>query len=649
MTNKETAMSSLHGIMDDPPPVTTVLKYDIEPRTVFTSTASEKLYANLMITVTNSTAAAVDCMEFQFGFLAGAPAGNLTTIADISAVSPSSDQPDWTIAGAGFTGSNPDLYLFTAKPSGLDDYLQLAPNASLVFHLNDLAIDQSVGEGKAPITIIEQTGVDTKSKQTAQQTLSVNKKVGTLSATLSVDPPGVIAPGTPIELSWTVIDSDHWQLYEVDTATLLYDSVTSSPPGLTQWPLPPQQLKPEQTTTYRLLAWAGQSYTASDTVAMVKVVPPQILCFSASPRTYEPGKLVNLCWQTEGALSAALSQVILGNPGIINLGQVDLQSNGYPLPPKGISIYSLTAKNQVETVLQTAVAPVPQTIGLAGKAGAPVYDDQNNLVWILDSLYPKWTWLKSLNPVDGSVKQSIRFDYLYPPALVFDGTYLWFLNTSAKSSLVQIMASTGQVVNSAISVAGVCMSMVYDRVNDLIWVVSIANNVVLLRIDAKTGSVVGNPVAVGGDFGQPFSIVFDGSTVWANYGFMLNLIPASRDPNIQAAEIRFPGIVLGCIAFDGNNVWGGDMEQSQIVKFDHKGQILAGYPAGNDPVAILGDGKRIWTSNRQDQAVTMLSAADGRLLGAFPVPATPGSLAFDGSSLWVCTDNGNNTGDLIKF
>ena len=119
-------MSSQYLTNLNPPPPQSLLEYDIEPGVVFISTTTEQLFVNLIITVTNTTGAVVDCMQFQFGFLAGALAGNLTTVDQAASVTASSDQSEWRITASGFSENNPHLYLFTATPSGVDEFLTLA-------------------------------------------------------------------------------------------------------------------------------------------------------------------------------------------------------------------------------------------------------------------------------------------------------------------------------------------------------------------------------------------------------------------------------------------------------------------------------------------------------------------------------------------
>ena len=135
-----------------PPPATSVLQYDVEPGIVYASTGTESMYADLTITVYNPTSAPVNCMEFQLGFLADTNADALTTASDVTNIAPISDQNTWQLNSSGWNASNPNLYLYNFEPSGISEYLPLAANASLVFHLNQVKI--SVGEGIAPFTFI---------------------------------------------------------------------------------------------------------------------------------------------------------------------------------------------------------------------------------------------------------------------------------------------------------------------------------------------------------------------------------------------------------------------------------------------------------------------------------------------------------------
>ena len=153
----------------NPPPAQSQLQYSISPDTVFVSTPTQPMYANLTITVFNPQSYPVTCQMFKFGFYVGAEYGELTTTA--TGIQSSSDQTNWTIsAQATENPDTPTLYQFSA-PASLMANQQLAPNQSLVFHLDGLLINQAVGEGGVPIVITEVTLADMINLSVVQERL----------------------------------------------------------------------------------------------------------------------------------------------------------------------------------------------------------------------------------------------------------------------------------------------------------------------------------------------------------------------------------------------------------------------------------------------------------------------------------------------
>src|SRR5436190_9466798 len=334
-------MGSQHLVNTNPPPPQSVLEYDVEPGTVFISTGTEQLFVNLTISVSNPTSAAVDCMEFEFGFLAGASAGNLTTVEEAGSVTPSSDQSEWQITASGFSEDNPHLCLFTATPSGVEEFLALGAGSSLTFHLTNILVDEAVGEGDAPFTIIEQTGTNRRRRNTVSGVISITKQTGSLAITnFRVDPPTPIAPGARIELSWVLMGSDHWQLFDADTATLLYDSSTGTPANLTQWPVPPAQLTPDAETTYELIAWAGQIFTNSFAVA--QVTNPRFTSIgapTANPPSVDSSGTSTISWQTADATGVIVTASGYTSPQITP----DADGNGQlQVNPQLTTTYTVT-------------------------------------------------------------------------------------------------------------------------------------------------------------------------------------------------------------------------------------------------------------------------------------------------------------------
>ena len=102
-----------------PPPAQSVLQYSVNPDTVFVSTNTQQMYANLTITVFNPQSYAVTCRAFKFGLYVGAQYGDLTTsTAGIQTVS---DQSNWTISSQ--ATETRTRRLFTSSPRLLLEWL----------------------------------------------------------------------------------------------------------------------------------------------------------------------------------------------------------------------------------------------------------------------------------------------------------------------------------------------------------------------------------------------------------------------------------------------------------------------------------------------------------------------------------------------
>ena len=248
---------------NNPPPAQSVLQYSVNPDTVFVSTNTQPMYANLTITVFNpSQTDTVTCQMFQFGFYVGAAYGDLT--AEMTGIETSSAQSGIGISKTATENTdNPTLYQFSAPATGMANF-QLAPQQSLIFYINNVLINDAVGEGGAAFAITEVTGPSSNPSEVVGE-LTLSKEQATLSAQLSVIPPTPVTPGQGVTLQWQVTGSDHWQLYDYDTGALLYDSETSKPPNASSY----GPVYPQLNTNYELIAFTGQVFTTSYAEAMI--------------------------------------------------------------------------------------------------------------------------------------------------------------------------------------------------------------------------------------------------------------------------------------------------------------------------------------------------------------------------------------------
>jgi hypothetical protein len=328
------------------PPTQSVLQYAISPDTVFVSTPTQQMYADLTITVFNPHSQAVTCQMFRFGFLVGAQYGDLTT--STTGIEASSGQGNWTISSrASVNPDHPSLNQFSAPTSGMANR-QLAPNQSLIFRLKNVLINSTVGEGGAPFVITEVTGT-TGNPAVVQGAININKQQPTLSATLAAIPPVPINPGDTARLSWQVPGADHWQLYDYDTETLLYDSKTDTPPqALSYGPVCPQH-----NTNYELVAWAGELFTTA--YAEVMVALPQISAQGPLSPVDALTKVI-ITWTVTHANSVTLE------PGD-QTADASLGSGQFTVQPTQTTTYTLTAlrgnyKSQPPAAVTVYVNPV---------------------------------------------------------------------------------------------------------------------------------------------------------------------------------------------------------------------------------------------------------------------------------------------------
>ena len=631
---------------NNPPPAQSVLQYSISPDTVFVSTNTQTLYANLTITVFNPSSVAVTCQMFKFGFYVGAQYGDLTTTA--TGIQSVSDQTSWTInKQATESPDDPTLYQFSAPSSGMAN-LQLAPQQSLVFHLNGIQINSAVGAGGASIMITEVTGTSSNPVM-VQGAITISKQQPTLAIqTFTASPPIPINPGAPLTLNWKVTGSSSVQLYNMNTGVLLYDSSKSSPP-LTSY-----TDNPQRNTTYELIAWAGQLFTVQTANAMVNA--PQFIQPDpkATPSSVNPGGQTIISWTTIHA-----DTVTITAPGYVTVtvpaaqGQYTVAS--VPAPTTFIltaSAHGITATDTRQVTVQINLPP-PSIISFTANPVLSNPDGSVTLSWetaYTTSADLKQTALATNTQTDlGTVPTNQSAYTAYPTGIVKytlgvfgQGGQAQANVTAAQQQVIPIGSTQAQAQATAAHLlakhnlastggGGLACDLIYDGAN--IWV---ANWWSAIKIQASNGSVIGAyPASAPSPIFTPWALACtpNSGTVYVlsqNDCYVIKL--QTSDGSTQGAyvassftqPVNFPSGYA--IAVDANYIW---------VAY-----VLSINPdPGNPNVPLVYNGAY----------VSKLSPGDGSIQGEYQIATAavqliPTGIVSDGTNVWVATGN-----SLIKL
>jgi hypothetical protein len=657
------------------PPSQSALQYAVSPDTVFVSTPTQQMYADLTITVFNPHSQAVTCQAFRFGFLVGAQYGDLTTSA--AGIKSVSDQTTLDISKqAAENPDNTNLYQFSSPSAGRAN-LQLAPQQSLVFHLNGVLINQAVGEGGAPIMIVEMTGSGSR-PVVVQGKITISKQKPTLAiGQFTANPPTPINPGDPLTLKWQLTGSDHWQLYDYDADMLLYDSNTSTPKNANSYPPPPTKLQPQRNTSYELIVWAGQLFTKSYAEAMV-MAAHFLGGPTATPPVIDPGQSSVLSWKTKYASQLTISaadfqSVVLNAP----IGQYDVfpeaPNNQWTVSPTHTTDYNLVIKGPGGSSDQRYV---PVSVNLPQPAiksftANPVVRSSGQgvtLAWKTDDAFSAKLSQKILatqettplgtvdlnresypiTPPSGTIMYTLSllgqgavtghvlvaetagafFFPANPSAMAFDGTNLWvwcdpFQLYKARPSDATVLGQYKLDARGADA-----LSFIFDGAN--IWLTDIPNNSVT-KVRASDGAVVGRyPTQL-----APNGLAFDGQNIWVT-NYVSNSVTKLRASDGTVLG-NFPaGFAPVGIAFDGQNVWAANSGNNKVTKLRASdGAVLGTYAVGHYPCGVLFDGTNIWVSNARSNNVTKLRPSDGTVMGTFPTEREPIQLLFWAGYIWV--------------
>jgi hypothetical protein len=345
-----------------------------------------------------------------------------------------------------------------------------------------------------------------------------------------------------------------------------------------------------------------------------------------------------------------------GEPGVAgangNDGQAGVpgpQGAAGPQGPKGDP--GSSSGPALETIATLQWEPADRAFGEFAVGDAPValaFDGSN--IWVANQASDNVMKLRASSGV--SLGTFAVGDS--PCALAFDGENVWVANTGS-DSVTKLQASDGATLGT-FAVGDGPSALAFDRTN--MWVAnSLSDNVTKL---GRNGDVLGT-FAVG-----------DGPSALA-HGFRSIWVANRGDGNVTKLQESdgstlgtFPPVVAAdkhpnpsALAYDGRNLWVANAGEgfgatgtfpTVTQSFERDGTLLHSYAdLGRIPVALAFDGASMWVADSHDNTVAKLRGSDLALQGTWatgvfsggvipnqPTPYhDPGSVAFDGSSIWV--------------
>ena len=234
-----------------------------------------------------------------------------------------------------------------------------------------------------------------------------------------------------------------------------------------------------------------------------------------------------------------------------------------------------------------------------------------------------------------------------PKGVVFDGTNIWVAN-SFTNNVTKLLASTGAIVGIySMGTNYNLVGLAFDGTN--IWVTNQGSNTVT-KLLASTGAIVGvYPVG-----SEPEGIAFDGTNIWVANNGSAFVPPGNNDVTKLRASTGATVGTYGAaaypvgVAFDGTNIWVTSKQQNTVTKLVASTVMgLGSFYVGTHPEGVVFDGVNIWVANNGSNTVTKLLASTGALVGTYPVGSNPQGIAFDGVNIWVANSGGSTVTQLL--
>jgi YVTN family beta-propeller protein len=314
---------------------------------------------------------------------------------------------------------------------------------------------------------------------------------------------------------------------------------------------------------------------------------------------------------------------------------------------RGGVVSALAAMCLVAAALPEAwSASVVSTITV-GSAPDAISSDGTH-VWVADS--DEDSTLSEIDAATGTVVNTIPVAHpgrgVGLNGVSSDGTHVWVTN-GLGGTVTELNASDGSLVQTIPVANPDGLGGISSDGTD-VWVTTEENGSgqdnAVIEINASTGAIV-NTIPLPA-FSSVSAISSDGVHVWVPSGDTVTEIDASTGTIVRAIPVSsFPGAVSS----DGADVWIANFENNTVTEIDAStGTVVATIPVGTAPKSISSDGTDVWVTNQGDDTVTEIDASTGTVVATIPVPAGsgPDAVSSDGTHAWVANVDVNTVSEI---
>lgn len=132
----------------------------------------------------------------------------------------------------------------------------------------------------------------------------------------------------------------------------------------------------------------------------------------------------------------------------------------------------------------------------------------------------------------------------------------------------------------------------------------------------------------------PVALAHDGTWLWIVSAFSRTLTQLDPSDGREIAQLPLPNVPTAMIYADGF-LWTANEFAGSVTKIAAEGGVVGDFPVGSGPRALVSDGESLWVASEQGERVARVDPESGEVLASFPVAGGPVALEFDGSALWV--------------